>query len=73
MFSFRTKLVFIIFQQSLDVIFDDKQISFILYFLWISHKYVIEKFQGALGIWVLNLRVDRPFEVQELSEALINL
>ena len=41
---FHSELVFIIFQQSLDVVFDDKQISFILGLLRIIHQYVIKQF-----------------------------
>ena len=37
MLCFHAELVFIIFQQSLDVIFDDKQVSFILWLLRIGH------------------------------------
>ena len=37
MLCFHAELVFIIFQQSLDVIFYDKQVSFILWLLRIGH------------------------------------
>ena len=45
-----SELILIIFQQSLNVIFDDQQISFIRDFIRVGHQYVIEKFQGALSI-----------------------
>ena len=68
-FRVHTKLVFVVLEQKFNVVFCDQEVICVL---WFVQDLLSENSEGSLGIFILNLGVNLPFQVEKLREALID-